>query len=130
MDFEESLTFEMDSIPGLKEKVFPGFSPGKKAPYLAYTSSDGLYTKTISFGYLDDKSVKATLHIIANKYDEMKRLERLVVKKLISFELRSIGVGGPFIEELTYEEPVELYEEKPNLYRCVINIKVYFKEVE
>jgi hypothetical protein len=43
-------------------------------------------------------------------------------------EQRVIGTDGPYIQELTYEQPIELYEQNPNLYRCLIDFEVYFDQ--
>lgn len=129
MGIEEALVYELETIAGLSGKVYPGFSPGQAAPYIVYLSSEGVFDKELS-GYLDSKGAPITLNIVANKYSEVKVITKAVIRKLIDFEGRSIGVNGPFIDELTYEQPVELYEDLPKLYRCVIDTTVYLKESE
>ncbi|MCM3492846.1 DUF3168 domain-containing protein [Paenibacillus lactis] len=128
MNFEEALTFELEQVPKLSGKVYPGFLPGKTAPYLVYLSSPGLRTKVLESGYLTSKEVSATLNVITSKYSDLKIISDAVIDKVISFQGRAIGNGGPHIQEVTYEEPKELYEPEPNLYRCVIEIQVYFRE--
>lgn len=125
MNFEEALAFELETIPKLKGKVYPGFLPGKTAPYLVYLSSPGLRTKELGFGYLTGREVSPTLNVITNKYSDLKPLSNQVIDILLSFQGRTIGVDGPFVQEVTYQEPTELYEAEPNLYRCVIDIQVY-----
>lgn len=127
MNFEEALTFELEAIPKLSGKVYPGFQPGKTAPYLVYLSSPGIRSKELSSGYMDSKQVNATLNVVTAKYIDLVPLSDSVVEKIISFQGRVIGDNGPFIQEITYEEPVELYEDGPKLYRCIIEFKVYFE---
>ncbi|MCV4233307.1 DUF3168 domain-containing protein [Virgibacillus sp. LDC1] len=127
MNFEEALAFELETIPRLKGKVYPGFLPGKTAPYLVYLSSPGLRTKQLGSGYLVGREVSPTLNIITTKYSDLKPLSDQVVDIILSFQGRKIGVDGPYIQEVTYQEPTELYESEPNLYRCVIEFQVYFE---
>jgi hypothetical protein len=56
----------------------------------------------------------------------MKSLTKLVMAKILTFQSRVIGTGGPFIQNVTYQEPVELYDDEPKLYRCVIQYEFYF----
>ncbi|MFD1176866.1 DUF3168 domain-containing protein [Paenibacillus puldeungensis] len=130
MDFEEALSVEIESIAGLSGKVYPGFSPGKTAPYAVYLSSEGIRYKVLTNGYLGSLRADVTLNIIASKYKQLKQLTKAAINKLVSFEGRVIGTGGPFIDELTYEAPVELWEEEPKLFRCVIEFTVYYEESE
>lgn len=125
MNFEEALTKELESIPSLAGKVFPMSTPGKSAPYAQYQSSFGQQDKALG-GYLDSKGVDAEVNLFAKSYREIKGLEEATVGLLVGFEERNIGVDGPFIAELTYDEPVEMYEEAPKLYRCVISFRVNF----
>ncbi|MGG3456051.1 tail completion protein gp17 [Paenibacillus rhizolycopersici] len=130
LNFEEALTAEIGSITGLSGKVFPGFSPGRTAPYAVYLSSQGLRDKTLTNGYLNSKQVGVSLNIVAATYGQFKPLLNAALDKLISFEGRVIGTDGPFIDELTYEQPVELWEDEPKLYRGLIEFEVYYKESE
>jgi len=131
MSFEPALVQELKTIPELQNRVYPLFAPEANAeqgvPYLIYASSEGLRDKTLS-GYLESKEVRGELNIIAKRYGDMKAITKKVVALLISFEGRQIGANGPFIEELTYQMPVELYEAQPDLHRCVIEFQVYFEE--
>lgn len=127
--FEEALTEEMKSIAALEGRVYPAFAPeataGQGVPYLFYLSSPGLRTKTQD-GYLTGRSVRGELNVVAARYASLKPVSTAVLDQLISFERRRIGTDGPFIQEVTYEQPVELYEDKPKLYRCMIEFEVYF----
>jgi len=130
MSFEPALVQELKTIPELQNRVYPLFAPEATAssgvPYLIYASSEGLKDKTLG-GYLDSKEVRAELNIIAERYADMKVITKQVVALLIGFEGRQIGTGGPFIEELTYQMPVEMYESEPALYRCVVEFSAYLR---
>lgn len=129
MNFEAALTMELKSIPALNNRVYPLTAPETSfdltKPYLIYGSSEGLRTKEMG-GYQPGKTVRGELNVIAPKYSDIKSITSSAIDKLVSFEGRTIGTGGPFIQELIYGEPVELYEEAPKLYRCVIDFEVYF----
>lgn len=131
LDFEAALAAELKTITALGGRVYPLDSPEATkhngVPYLIYASSEGLRDKSLG-GYLKSKEVRGELNIITKRYGDMKAITRQVVALLIGFEGRQIGTGGPFIDELTYQMPVELYESQPDLRRCVIEFQVYFKE--
>lgn len=135
MTFEEALVTEFETITELNGKVFPLNAQDAEgnpveAPYLIYVSSEGQYDKCLD-GFLNMKEVSCELNILHKTYKNMKLLSRQVVAKLKSFEGRIIGVDGPMIQELVFEnDSPELYEEQPELYRKVINFRVYFKEVD
>ncbi len=134
MDFEDALTAELVQISGLSDKVFPLVAKAKKRtpnpnpiniPYVAYKSSEGLREKTFD-GYQPFKRVECELNIIHKSYSEMKNITRLVLAKVLNFQSRVIGTGGPYIQNVVYQSSIELYEEKPDLYRCVIDFEFHF----
>ena len=131
MNFEAALTQELKTIVALQNRVYPLAAPeataGNGVPYLIYGSSDGLRTKTLD-GYQSGRLVQGEINIIAARYGDMKSITTYVVELLIGMERRVIGTNGPFIQELTYRQPVELYEQAPNLYRCLIDFEVYFDQ--
>lgn len=131
MDFEEALIAELDTITELSGKVFPLVARKRDAagqtvaaPYATFISSDGKLDKTIN-GFLNSKSVEVEFNVIATSYAEMSGLSARVMPLLISFEQRVIGDAGPFIEELTYDEPDKIYEQQTGLFRWNIIFKVY-----
>jgi hypothetical protein len=130
VDFEPALVQELKTITALENRIYPLTAPEATAssgvPYLIYASSEGLRDKTLG-GHLDSKEVRAELNIIAQKYSDMKAITKQVIALLITFEGRQIGTDGPFIEELTYQMPVEMYESQPDLYRCVVEFSAYLR---
>jgi len=131
-DFEQALRAEIvAAIPALGGRVYPLFAPEATkhngVPYLIYASSEGLRDKSLG-GYLKSKEVRAELNIIAKSYSDMKAITKQVIALLIGFEGRQIGTDGPFIEEVTYQMPMEFYESQPDLRRCLVEFSVYFTE--
>ncbi|QYR20802.1 DUF3168 domain-containing protein [Paenibacillus sp. sptzw28] len=128
-DFEQALDQEMKTITAFSGRVYPLFSPkanaGQGIPYLIYSSSAGRRTKTQD-GYQSGREVRGELNVISNRYADLKSLTNAAIDQLISFEQRRIGTDGPLIQEVTYQQPVELYEEDPKLYRCLIEYEVYY----
>ncbi|RSD21075.1 DUF3168 domain-containing protein [Mesobacillus subterraneus] len=126
MDFEEALTAELTMIEGLANKVFPlNAKEGTLPPYIVYLSSEGLQDKTFD-GYLLFKEVECEINILHSTYREMKDLTKVVLGKILSFQGRTIGEGGPRIQNLSYEKPFELYEKEIKQYRSVIDVKFKF----
>jgi hypothetical protein len=124
--FEVALREELVSIIS---QIYPLQAPeGTVAPYLIYTSSEGIYDKTLE-GFLNSKEVSVELDIINISYSSMKALSKLIIDKLKTFEQRVIGTSGPYIQELTFsDDSPELYESEVNLYRKIISFKINFKE--
>jgi len=131
MDFDEALIAELDSITALGGRIYPLFAPEATkhngVPYLIYASSEGLRDKSLD-GYMLSKALQGELNIIARRYGDMKAITKQVVAILMSFEGRQIGTNGPYISEITYQAPVELYEPQPDLYRCLVEFTAYFDE--
>jgi hypothetical protein len=123
VDFEQALTAELESISGLGGKVFPlNATEGTKPPYLIYVTSEGLRDKTLD-GYLESREIDYELNILSATYTGLKPLITEVISKILSFQSRVIGTNGPYVQNVTYEEPVELYEAQVNWYRCNIQIR-------
>jgi hypothetical protein len=126
MNFEEALTAELTMIDGLAHKVFPlNAKEGTVPPYIVYLSSEGVQDKSFE-GYLISKEVECEINILHSTYREMKGLTKLVLEKIISLQGRTIGEGGPSIQNLSYEKPIELYEKDIKQYRSVIDVKFKF----
>ncbi|MBO9598633.1 MAG: DUF3168 domain-containing protein [Cohnella sp.] len=133
MIFEEALVMELKSITALNDHVYPLNAPEKVrktgAPYLIYISSQGVRTKTLG-GYRGGKRVSVELNVVASTYESMKEITASVIKLIEGMEQRTIGEDGPYLQEVTYEEPVELYESAPALFRCLIDFTTFFEEVD
>lgn len=129
MEFEPALRQELMTIPSLKNRIYPLTAPDASknngVPYIIYVSSEGIYEKGLD-GYYSSKEVQVEVNIISDSYGEMKSITKDVMALIISFEQRKIGTDGPFIQEVTYQQPRELYEAQPDLYRCLIDFEVYF----
>lgn len=131
MNFEAALTAELKTITALNNRIYPLTAPEQPfdltTPYLIFITSEGMRTKTIGEGYQSGKAVQGEVNVVSPLYNTMKSITASVLDRLINMEQRTIGTGGPFIQEFTYEEPVEMFEDKPKLYRCVIDFSVYFE---
>lgn len=126
INFEQALTEELKTITN---RVYPYKAPEKvENPYIIYTSSEGLRDKSITEGYLNSKRVSAEINVIASKYSIFKETIKQTIDLLVNMEKRIIGTNGVFIDELVYEQPVELYEANANVYRCAIEIRAYMRE--
>lgn len=124
MYFEEALRAELDTIEELTNKVFPLTAPeGTEAPYIIYVSSEGIQDKSLQ-GYLSSKEVPCEINILVDDYLSLKELTTTVLAKILSFQGHKIG--DFFIQDVSYEKPVEIYEQEVDLYRSVIDFTFYF----
>jgi len=128
MSFETAMVTELNSIPELHSKVFPLKAPDSaKVPYAVYESSEGIPTKTMG-GYQSGKPVEMELNVVAGTYSSLKQVTAAVVAKLISFEGRSIGTDGPFIQEFTLRDSDEFYNRETKLQYATLSFEVYFNQ--
>jgi hypothetical protein len=135
MSFEKALGDELITTSsdlkevtdnGILEKVFPIYAPeGTIAPFIIFVSSEGVQDKSFQ-GYLTSKEVDCEIYIVHNSYSGMKALTKEVLAKILSFQGRAIGDNGPFIQDVTYEKPIEKYENEVKLYRSAFDMKVRF----
>lgn len=129
MTFEAALMAELVTIPELQDKVFPIRAPeGTGAPYLIYTTSVGVYDKSLD-GWHNSKSVSVELNIIHNSTTKLRALARAVQALVMSCDGRRLATTGPHIDEITFDgDGVEMYEPHADLYRKVISARFYYKE--
>ena len=129
MTFEAALRSELVTISGLSNKVFPIRAPeGTEAPYLIYTTSVGEYDKSLD-GWHKSKSVAAELNILHNSITKLRALTREVMALVMTFEGKTLGETGPVVDEIVFEgDSVEMYEPQADLYRKVINMRIYYEE--
>lgn len=129
MTFEAALKAELITIPDLTDKVLPIRAPeATGAPYLIYTTSVGEYDKSLG-GYHKSKSVAVELNVIHSSTTKLRALTREVMALVMTFEGKTLGGTGPVVDELVFDgDGVEMYEPQADLYRKVINVRVYYKE--
>jgi hypothetical protein len=129
MDFEAAFVIELKSIAALNNRVYPLVAPEQKfdltQPYLIYLATPGLRTKDLST-FQTGQTIRGELNIIAPRYLDAHSITTIAIDKLISMQGRAIAETGPFIQEVVYRQPLTFYEEKPKLYRCMVEFEVYF----
>jgi hypothetical protein len=124
LNFEESLVYELSSITGLEDRIFPlGAKEGTKPPFVIYVSSEGEDVQNLT-GYTGDKEITCEIHIVGKNYAEMKGFARAVIDKLKTFYGRQIGENGVYIKSFSYIEPVEEHDQEFNYERTSFDIKV------
>jgi len=133
MLFEDAMIEELNRIPEITGKVFPLEAPRLgsdqnpvRAPYVIFVSSEGRRTSSLD-GFHASKVADLELNIVGATYPEMKSITRQVIDVVLGFQQRVIGTDGPYIQEVIYEAPNELYESAAKLHRSVLNIEFYFK---
>ena len=129
LTFEAALRMELTTITELQDKVFPIRAlEGTEAPYLIYLTSVGEPDKSLN-GWHKSKSVAVVLNIIHHSSTRLRALTREVLALVMTWEGRRLAETGARVDELTFEgDGVEMYEPQADLYRKVINIRIYFEE--
>ncbi len=125
MDFEQALCEELSIITGIT--VWPLNPPeGQSAPYMTYETGDRAEIKTHD-GFGDSGPLECTVDIYAITYPEIKTFSASVEGKIKTFMHRSIGTGGPYIQNVTFEDLFpEMYEPNVDLYRKSITFTVFY----
>lgn len=112
--------------------VYPLSAPEKVGksgvPYIVYVSSPGVRTKSIGEGYHGGKEASIELNLVSGSYRVLKEMELDTIALLEGLECRKIGGSGPYIQELTYFDPAEMFESAPGLYRCSIDCNIFYEE--
>jgi hypothetical protein len=124
MNFEESLRYELATITGLEDKVYPlNASEGVEPPFVVYVSSEGEEIQTLD-GYTGLTEITTEIHVVAASYDELKRFERAVIDKMQTFFGRIIGIDGVYVKSFSYTEPTETHENETGYERAVFDTRV------
>lgn len=124
---EAALRYELEKIPELKDKIYPTNAPeAESAPYLVYMTRKNR-GKTLE-GNQNSRTCHVMLNILAGSYEEMNVITRKVENLIETFPLKTIGEEGLYIEDLTFDESTEMYEDQLKLQRGVIPFTVYYKE--
>lgn len=124
MNFEEALVYELETISGLTNRVFPQTTKeGTEPPFVVYTSSEGEEIMTLDGG-TGIYELTAEINVVGKNYDEMKVYTKAVLDKATSFYGRKIGVDGPNILSLSYGEPVESFDESMEYHRSSVELRV------
>jgi hypothetical protein len=129
MDFESAFRQELTSITELTNKVFPLTAPENTSPpYVIYLKTRINPIQTHS-STLDIIQGLYEVNLLHSSYSQLQDLYQKVKSKLINIQQRVIGTNGPFLQECTILNVVELYENQVKLYRMNIEFKVTYKEV-
>lgn len=127
MDFEQALRAELVTITNLQNKVFPLNAPeGTSTPFLIYQKTNTAIIKTMD-GTSYTRNALYEIDLIARTYSDLQTLMVAVKNKLISFQGRTIGTNGSYIQNVTIENIVELYEPQPLYYRLNLEARFYFE---
>lgn len=128
MDLEQSLHYELASISGLSTKVFPNTSQqGTTTPYCVYVlvSTDREQELTGHNGMVE---ARFDIHILHKTYANLKSLMDLVIAKLKTFNLRTIGQNGVFIQQAEIDNEFENFQPNIEVYQGTIEVILYFQE--
>lgn len=129
MGLEKALRYELNRIGEIANKIYPTNAPeGQKPPYLVYILSSYRQMKTLD-RIENDVKVSYLLNILASSYEEMKRITKKVKDTAIGFQARQIGMENIQVGDVTINNVTETYESELQLYRGIIDVTFWIKEV-
>ena len=128
VDFEQGLRAELQSITGLNKKVFPMTVPeGTKPSFVIYNKSNTDIVKTLD-GVSKSMSGVYDIDILSDSYAQLQTLFQAVKDKISTFVGRRIGNNSVIVQNVTFENLVELFEREVKWYRISMEIRFYFTE--
>lgn len=105
----------IESVPGLKSKVYPVFAPeGVRLPVIVYVSGGTTEDDSLG-GWLGSYETKIEINVLHHSYKAMKELAEMVVTAL-----KGITEATLYIDE---EQPERFFAEV-NAYWKVIHIRL------
>lgn len=126
MNFEQAMKSEVESIPGLENKVFPMVAPESvNTPFLIYRKKRIEYTKTLD-GFTGNADVDYDIFLASDDYATLQSLNTLLTNKLQGFLSRQIGSGGPTIMDLVITQLEDVYDQNVDKLIAQINIKASY----
>lgn len=124
---EKALIYELNKINELENKIFPLNAPeGQKSPYLVYITKHRPF-KNLN-GITEHRECHFILNILCNSYSQMKYMNKNIEDIISKFPLKNIGKEKLYIEDVTFDELNEIYEDQLKLYRGIIPFTIYYKE--
>lgn len=128
MSFEGALTYELNTISLIANKIFPlQATEGTSAPYVTYLKGDIRPLRTLT-NTLPTFSGTYEINILSSKYSVLQTVYKAIFSKLVGMQGRKIGDNGPYMEEVAILNTPEMYEHEISLYRMIIEFKVTYKE--
>lgn len=126
MNFEESLRYELSSIAAIADKVYPLNAPEQAVePFVIYTSSEGQREQSL-ITWDNMRELNCEIQTITLSYAEMKTIQKLIIDKVLSWFNRRIALSGVYIRDLSYDAPVEMYDNQLKQYRSILDIRVRY----
>lgn len=124
---DKALRYELNAIPEIQNKIYPVHAPeGKKPPYLVYMKSYFRQLKTFD-GLKKEHEATYLLNILCDSYAETQVLTKKVKDKIKTFPLRTVGNDGIYVQEITFNNVSDTYENELGLHRSIIEVTIYYK---
>lgn len=126
MNFEQALRAELVTLSGLSNKVFPLNAPeGTATPFVVYAKANTDYIKSMDGTQLIRQG-RYDIDVLAQTYSALQDQIVAIKNKILSFEGRIIGTGGPFVQSVQILNLIEMYENQVQFYRGSFEIIFYY----
>lgn len=128
MDIEQSICYELGTITGFANKVFPNASKqGTVTPYCVYVLTNTTREQELT-GHNGLVEARFDIYILENGYSKLKSSMALFINKLKTLNNSNIGIDGVFLQQLDIENEYETYQPNVDLYQGTIEIVAYYQE--
>lgn len=127
MDFEQALRAELITLSNLSNKVFPMFAPEQTpTPFVIYQKSNVELLGTLD-GMSKTRMARYEFDVVSQTYDTLQQTLNNVKNKLVTFQGRTIGINGPFVQAVIVDNVIELFESDPKLVRANMEVRFYYE---
>ena len=121
--FEEALVNEIKSIV----KIFPLFAQqGTATPYSTYRLITDERERTLNENHTGNIEEVYQIDIFDKTYSSVKTLKTSVINKLKAIARTTIS--SVYIQDLAIMNTFTMYEDDTQIYRAMIEFKVFYKE--
>ena len=125
MDLEKGLYTELST---LNASVYPVMAPqDTSAPYVVYTLSNNKRLEVLT-GVVGLVETMYEIEVYGATYTETKDLAASIVHLLQTLEGSAIGTTTTWIQQVTIENEIDMYEPETRVYRHMIEITIYYEE--
>lgn len=127
MDFEQAMRAELITLSNLNNKVFPIYAPEQTpTPFVIYSKQSVELLATMD-GMSKTRMGRYEIDIVTQTYQSLQELILNVKNKLLTFQGKSIGTNGPFVQAVLVDNVTELFVSDSKLVHANIEVRFYYE---
>jgi len=126
MEIEKLIRQEMNTIPGIRNNVYPLYAPKDvKAPYAVYSKQSINFLMSLN-GKLGNVDAVYNVFIVAATYTALQDIVLAAIDKLFELRMRRIGEQGPFIQQVQVQHLGDSFDYEADLLQAQLQVKIFY----